>query len=222
MSATSPPPPPTAISPNVSLVAVRKKSGIGDVVADAPPPQMAASGPPQPLSSPTSAPSSPPVHTESSPPSMTSSSSKKPHLKEKITQMYECLLRGDDTDAQPQFWAEFFLLRPKIGALETEIAGAKSDAARRNLNRLFAECVSNLSSDHAIRVVYALQTLCGTVRAVTNLVAGRSASKGGKSSSSSSSSAASGMGGSGELIGWLVGLDKAEQTLLELITHLNE
>ena len=54
-----------------------------------------------------------------------SSSSKKPHLKEKITQMYECLTRGDDTDRHPtfgnNFWAEFFLLRPKISVLEAEI-----------------------------------------------------------------------------------------------------
>ena len=58
-------------------------------------------------------------------PSAPSSSSKKPHLKEKITQMYECLTRGDDTDRHPtfgnNFWAEFFLLRPKISVLEAEI-----------------------------------------------------------------------------------------------------
>ena len=39
--------------------------------------------------------------------------------------MYECLARGDDTDRHAtfggNFWAEFFLLRPKISVLEAEI-----------------------------------------------------------------------------------------------------
>ena len=56
---------------------------------------------------------------------------------------------------------------------------ANAGGARSNLNRLFAECVDNLSSDHAIRVVYALQTLCGLVRAVMNAVGKRGAKGGG-------------------------------------------
>ena len=39
--------------------------------------------------------------------------------------MYECLTRGEDTDRHAtfgsNFWAEFFLLRPKISVLEAEI-----------------------------------------------------------------------------------------------------
>ena len=138
--------------------------------------------------------------------------------------MYECLTRGDDTDRHPtfgnNFWAEFFLLRPKISVLETEIGkvgaealAANAGGARSNLNRLFAECVDNLSSDHAIRVVYALQTLCGLVRAVMNAAGGKKGAKGG-------SGGGAGMGG--ELVGLLVGMEKAEQTILELISHLNQ
>ena len=56
---------------------------------------------------------------------------------------------------------------------------SNAGGARSNLNRLFAECVDNLSSDHAIRVVYALQTLCGLVRAVMNAVGGKKGAKGG-------------------------------------------
>ena len=46
--------------------------------------------------------------------------------------MYECLTRGDDTDRHPtfgnNFWAEFFLLRPKISVLETEIGKVGAEA----------------------------------------------------------------------------------------------
>lgn len=77
--------------------------------------------------------------------------------------------------------------------------------------------MDNLSSDHAIRVVYALQTLCGLVKAI--MAAGGGGSKKGKGGGG-------GGGGhgaaGGELIGMLVGFQRAEQTILELITHLNQ
>ena len=84
---------------------------------------------------------------------------------------------------------------------------ANAGGARSNVNRLFAECVDNLSSDHAIRVVYALQTLCGLVRAVTNAAGPAAAGKKGGKGGGGAAVAATG----GELVGLLVGMEKAEQ-----------
>ena len=81
-------------------------------------------------------------------------------------------------------------------------ASSPSSDHRRNLNALFGQCVDNLGSDHSIRVVYALQTLCGAVRAV---------------------SARKGSGGSNanDLVHLLVGADAAEQRMAKLVQHLN-
>ena len=73
---------------------------------------------------------------------------------------------------------------------------------RWNLNQLFAECVSNLGEDHHIRVVYALQTLCGLVRAATK-----------KQMTGSTGY---------DRINLLVGFDQAEQRMQKLMNHLNE
>ena len=42
-------------------------------------------------------------------------------FKEKIVQMYEVLLRGEDPQISfgQQFWNEFFLLKPKVGNKNT-------------------------------------------------------------------------------------------------------
>jgi hypothetical protein len=135
-------------------------------------------------------------------------SARKAALKEKIVQMYDVLLRGDDPEASsPSFWAEFFLLRPKTGVLEAEVAKMSAEAiaappVRDNLNALFEECVANLGEEHHIKVVYALQTLCGLVRAATK-----------KQSAGSSGF---------DLINLLVGFDAAENRMQELVSRLNE
>jgi hypothetical protein len=45
-------------------------------------------------------------------------------LKEKVVQLYEGFFRGEQvTLGNANFWEEFFLIKPKIAALETEIGG---------------------------------------------------------------------------------------------------
>lgn len=103
---TSLPPSSLSTPTGINIVAMRKKSDSVDPCLSSPAPASASA------SSASANPETP-------------VSSKKPHLKEKITQMYECLVRGDDTDRHStfgtNFWAEFFLLRPKISVLEAEI-----------------------------------------------------------------------------------------------------
>jgi hypothetical protein len=122
------------------------------------------------------------------------------------------LLRGEDPEKSSfgeHFWSEFFLLRPKVIVLEAELAKLTSPeqflAARANLNRLFEECVANLSEEHHIRVVYALQTLCALLRAST---ARRGQGQG----------QATGY----DLINMLMGFDVAEHRMNMLIGHINE
>lgn len=135
------------------------------------------------------------------------SGAKKTAFKEKILQMYDLLLKGDKspTHTQPEFWAQFFLLRPKIGVLEAEIGKLNAESlslARENLNELFSECVDNLGEEHHIRVVYALQTLCGLVRAATK-----------KQTQFNTGF---------ELVNLIVGFDVAEIKMQCLIAHITE
>ncbi len=128
-------------------------------------------------------------------------------FKEKIVQMYDVLLRGEDPRRSSAFgdtfWAEFFLVRPKMAVLEAElskVAGPDaSPALRVNLNALFEECLRNLGEEHHIRVVYALQTLCGLVRAVAKR-----------------------QPGGVDLVDLVVGLDHAERRMQRLVAHINE
>lgn len=91
-------------------------------------------------------------------------------LREKIVQMYDVLLRGDNPTSSSfgeSFWSEFFLLKPKINHFESELYKLNHEqvsAARVNLNTLFEQSLINLSEEHHIRVVYALQTLCGLLK----------------------------------------------------------
>ena len=62
-------------------------------------------------------------------------------FKEKVVQMYEVLLRGEDptvTGFGANFWSDFFLLKPKTGHLEAETSKLTPEPlinARPNLNR---------------------------------------------------------------------------------------
>ena len=70
------------------------------------------------------------------------------------------------TDSKGIIFIVFF----KVNHLEAEMAKLTADqfvSCRPNLNRLFEECLVNLECrERPIRVVYALQTLCGLVKAV--------------------------------------------------------
>merc|ERR1719300_289222 len=55
-----------------------------------------------------------------------------------------------------------------MAVLEGEIGKLQADqlaGMRENLNALFHECVAHLAHSHQIRVLYALQTLVGVIRA---------------------------------------------------------
>lgn len=133
-----------------------------------------------------------------------SGSAKKAPFKEKIIQMYDQLLKSESVlGSEDAFWAEFFLLKPKINYLENEISKLTSEqlfagSLRTNLNRLFEESLDNLGSDHHIRVVYALQTLCGLIR-----------------------SAFRKQGSGFDLVNLLMNFEVAEIRMQTLITHIN-
>jgi len=116
-------------------------------------------------------------------------------------EVYEGLFRGDPIE-NANFWEEFFLLKPKMAALEAEIGRLQADqlaAMRENLNALFHECVKHLKHNHQIRVVYALQTLVGVVRSVYRKCVQLSGF---------------------DLVNFLIGFDRAEQQMAELVATL--
>lgn len=157
---------------------------------------------------------------------MAMGSSKKAGFKEKIVQMYEVLLRGDDPQIAfgQQFWNEFFLLKPKVSHLESEMTKLSQDqfnSCRANLNRLFEECVANLECrDRPIRVVYSLQTLCGLVKAVFRKQQGTTTANNSSPAMQSPSDEGGGMLGF-DLINALVGFDNAENRMTELVAQIN-
>ena len=134
-----------------------------------------------------------------------SASGGKKILKEKIVEIYESLFRGDQISiGNSNFWEEFFLLKPKMAALEGEIGKLQADqlaGMRENLNSLFHECVAHLSHPHQIRVVYALQTLVGVVRAVYRKCVQLSGF---------------------DLVNFLIGFDRAEQEMSILINNVTK
>ncbi|VEN62274.1 unnamed protein product [Callosobruchus maculatus] len=93
-----------------------------------------------------------------------SGSGSKRQFKEKVVQIYECLLKGEDvTQHNALFWDEFFLLKPKVATLENEIQKMSIDqlqAAKQNINILFNQCVDVLDQQNNIRVAYGMLTLC--------------------------------------------------------------
>lgn len=99
-----------------------------------------------------------------------SGSGSKRQLKEKVVQIYELFFKGEDlAKANPSFWDEFFLLKPKVVYLEAEIQKITPEqfgSVRENINSLFIQCIETLGHEHNIRVVYSMQTLCALVHAV--------------------------------------------------------
>merc|ERR1719277_302125 len=87
-----------------------------------------------------------------------------------------------------------------MAALEGEIGKLQADqlaGMRENLNVLFHECVAHLSHQHQIRVVYALQTLVGVIKAVYKKCVQLSGF---------------------DLVNFLIGFDRAEQEMSILIS----
>jgi len=119
-------------------------------------------------------------------------------------QLYEGIFRGECmTLGNINFWEEFFLLKPKMGALESEIGNLQADQLskiRENLNTVVHQCIAHLSNSHQIKVVYALQTLTGVVRAVYKKCAQLSGF---------------------DLVNFLIGFDRADQEMSRLLQHVN-
>lgn len=95
-----------------------------------------------------------------------SGSGSKRQFREKVVQIYECLLKGEDVSNQNiLFWEEFFLLKPNISTLENEILKMTPEqlqTAKQNINLLFNHCIEILDQkdqQHSIRVAYSFLTL---------------------------------------------------------------
>ncbi|KAG5894079.1 hypothetical protein JTB14_003936 [Gonioctena quinquepunctata] len=99
-----------------------------------------------------------------------SGSGSKRQFKEKVVQIYECLLKGEDVSHQNVlFWDEFFLLKPKVVTIENEIQKLSLEqlqAAKQNINLLFSQCIEILDQQHSIRVAYGMLTLCALLNAI--------------------------------------------------------
>ncbi|ERL86513.1 armadillo-like helical domain-containing protein 3 [Dendroctonus ponderosae] len=99
-----------------------------------------------------------------------SGSGSKRQFKEKVVQIYETILKGEEIGPNnPLFWEEFFLLKPKLAVLEAEILKLSPEQlqlAKPNLNDLFAQCIAILADNASIRAAYGLQTLCGFLHTI--------------------------------------------------------
>ena len=135
-----------------------------------------------------------------------SSSGKAKNQVPKIIQMYDLLLKGENLNESSfgeTYWSEFYLLKPKVNYLESEMIKMTPEQvtnARLNLNTLFEQSLNNLAEEHHIRVVYALQTLCGLLKA-----AFKKQCTGGI-----------------DLVNLLMGFESAEKRMAELINHIND
>ncbi|KAF6739042.1 UPF0668 protein C10orf76-like [Oryzias melastigma] len=131
------------------------------------------------------------------------SSSKKP-LKEKVVLMYdEIFAKEDPAKNNPRFWDELFLMKVNLEYLESKlesIDGEDVQCIQDNINSLFHHCVQALGEEHQIKVVNALQTLCALFRGVHQ-----------------KNKSASGF----DIINMLMGFDKAEQRMKDLMERLD-
>lgn len=131
------------------------------------------------------------------------SSSKKP-LKEKVVLMYdEIFAKEDPAKNNPRFWDELFLMKVNLEYLESKLESVDGEEVQRiqdNINSLFHHCVQALGEEHQIKVVNALQTLCALFRGVHQ-----------------KNKSASGF----DIINMLMGFDKAEQRMKDLMERLD-
>ncbi|XP_061625814.1 armadillo-like helical domain-containing protein 3 [Phyllopteryx taeniolatus] len=131
------------------------------------------------------------------------SSSKKP-LKEKVVLMYdEIFAKEDPAKNNPRFWDELFLMKVNLEYLESKLENVDGEEVQRvqdNINSLFHHSVQALGEEHQIKVVNALQTLCALFRGVHQ-----------------KNKSASGF----DIINMLVGFDKAEQRMKDLMERLD-
>uniref|UniRef100_A0A673CKG9 Armadillo-like helical domain-containing protein n=1 Tax=Sphaeramia orbicularis TaxID=375764 RepID=A0A673CKG9_9TELE len=130
------------------------------------------------------------------------SSSKKP-LKEKVVLMYDEIFKEDPAKNNPRFWDELFLMKVNLEYLESKLESVDGEEVQRiqdNINSLFHHCVQALGEEHQIKVVNALQTLCALFRGVHQ-----------------KNKSASGF----DIINMLMGFDKAEQRMKDLMERLD-
>ncbi|XP_037546167.1 armadillo-like helical domain-containing protein 3 [Nematolebias whitei] len=131
------------------------------------------------------------------------SSSKKP-LKEKVVLMYdEIFAKEDPAKNNPRFWDELFLMKVNLEYLESKLESVDGEEVQRiqdNINSLFHHCIQALGEEHQIKVVNALQTLCALFRGVHQ-----------KNKSTSGF----------DIINMLMGFDKAEQRMKDLMERLD-
>nr|CAG4640675.1 EOG090X027A [Eulimnadia texana] len=99
-----------------------------------------------------------------------SSSGSKKQLKEKIIQIYEALFRGEDQSlGNPNFWDEFFLLKPKPAFISSELLKLSAEqlaTIKDIINTISIKSIAVLGHEHHIRVAHSLQTLCAIVKGI--------------------------------------------------------
>ncbi|XP_037282600.2 armadillo-like helical domain-containing protein 3 [Rhipicephalus microplus] len=121
-------------------------------------------------------------------------------LKEKFVQIYEGFFKGVDPSVNNQnFWDELFLLKVNVNFIQQQfdnLSGEDLVRLKDTINSLFYHCVQALRSDHRIRVVNALQTLCALIQGVYRKSHGDYGF---------------------DIINLLIGFDMAETTMQELI-----
>ncbi|XP_068995845.1 armadillo-like helical domain-containing protein 3 [Embiotoca jacksoni] len=131
-------------------------------------------------------------------------SSSKKSLKEKVVLMYdEIFAKEDPAKNNPRFWDELFLMKVNLEYLESKLESVDGEEVQRiqdNINSLFHHCVQALGEEHQIKVVNALQTLCALFRGVHQ-----------------KNKSASGF----DIINMLMGFDKAEQRMKDLMERLD-
>ncbi|KAH1022381.1 hypothetical protein HUJ04_011794 [Dendroctonus ponderosae] len=101
-----------------------------------------------------------------------SGSGSKRQFKEKVVQIYETILKGEEIGPNnPLFWEEFFLLKPKLAVLEAEILKLSPEQlqlAKPNLNDLFA-CRLFAGQTQVDNNVQAIEFLSGFDSYVANI-----------------------------------------------------
>ncbi|KAE8300895.1 hypothetical protein D5F01_LYC01044 [Larimichthys crocea] len=115
----------------------------------------------------------------------------------------EIFAKEDPAKNNPRFWDELFLMKVNLEYLESKLESVDGEEVQRiqdNINSLFHHCVQALGEEHQIKVVNALQTLCALFRGVHQ-----------KNKSTSGF----------DIINMLMGFDKAEQRMKDLMERLD-